>query len=202
MAGRPVADFTLSASDGAATIAGRVFLVHPPVGNLSDNTITFGQGSGDHVSVFGDLIHNTITFGNGNGDYVTNIVGFVGFFFAGQSSSNTIIMGNGTGDSVNLGSGAGGDIIITGTGLDTVAVRSHTNADTFGFALGTGISALSQTTVTGARATDKIGVGNSSGLVLTSNGLGNTLVQDGAIAGLSTVRLYQLSFFARRVDQG
>ena len=109
----------------------------------------------------------------------------------GTSTNNQIIFGNGNNDAVTLPSGAGGDTIVTGTGnSDTVQVGAHSpnNPDTFGFALGTGSTALSQTTVTGAQAKDQVAVGNSSGLVLTSNGLGNTLVQDGATAGtLNTV---------------
>jgi len=72
-----------------------------------------------------------------------------------------------------------------------VNVATHTNADTFGFALSTGGTASSQTTVTGAQAGDHVAVGNSSGLVLTKpNGLGNTLVQEGAIAGLNSVNTF------------
>jgi hypothetical protein len=150
-------------------------------GEVSNNTITFGQGNGDYVNIAGDLSDNTITFGNGTGVSVT----------ASSSSNNKITMGNGNNDAVTLGCGAGGDIIITGTGnSDTVQVGAHpiTNPDSFGFALGTGTTALSQTTVKGAQAGDQIAVGNSSGLVLTNNGLGgNFLQKDGFVAGLSTV---------------
>jgi len=151
------------------------------LGEMSGNTIKFGNGLGDFVSAAADFSNNKITFGNGDGDYVS--------VTDGTSTNNQIIFGNGNNDAVTLPSGAGGDIIITGTGnSDTVQVGTHTSPDTFGFALGTGATALSQTTVTGAQAADKIAVGNTSGLVLTAaGGLGNTLVQDGAIAGLNTV---------------
>jgi hypothetical protein len=125
--------------------------------------ITFGTGDGDFVSVAGDLSGNTIRFGNGNNDYVTNV--FTSPTpFSGLSSNNTIIMGNGTGDSVTLGGSillpsGGGDTIVTGTGLDTVTVGTHTNADTFGIALGTGVvigSSANYTTVTGAQQNDQV----------------------------------------------
>lgn len=152
------------------------------IGEMSGNTIKFGNGLGDFVSAAANFSNNKIVFGNGDGDYVS--------VTEGTTSNNQIILGNGNNDSVTLPSGSGGDIIVTGMGnSDTVQVGAHTpNPDTFGFALGTGTTALSQTTVTGAQAADKIAVGNTSGLVLTAaGGLGNTLVQDGATAGLNTV---------------
>jgi hypothetical protein len=148
---------------------------------MSDNAIKFGNGNGDFVSAAANFSGNKIVFGNGDGDYVS--------VTDGTSTNNQIIFGNGNNDAVTLPSGAGGDTIVTGTGnSDTVQVGAHTTPDTFGFALGTGGTALSQTTATGAQAADKIAVGNTSGLVLTAaGGLGNTLVQDGATAGLNTV---------------
>src|SRR5262249_36820760 len=125
----------------------------------SNNTITMGNGAGDSVQSFGDLNNNTITFGNGSGDSVSNVRSGPGQPGAGgQSSNNTITMGNGAGDSVTLGVGftsPGGDTIITGTGKDdTVQVGTHTNPDTFGFALGT--DGTSFTTITGAQAGDHV----------------------------------------------
>jgi hypothetical protein len=153
---------------------------------MSDNIITFGDGNGDFVTAATtDFSNNTITFGDGAGDYVS-----VSVIDGSTSTNNQIILGNGNNDSVTLPSGDGGDLIITGTGnSDKVQVGTHpnTNPDTFGFALGTGATALSQTTINGALAGDQIAVGNSSGLVTGSNGLGNFLVQDGALAGLNTV---------------
>jgi hypothetical protein len=60
------------------------------------------------------------------------------------------------GASDSLGSpGVGGNTIFTGTGAgDTVTVHAHTNADTFGFALGT--SGSNFTTVIGAQDGDHI----------------------------------------------
>src|SRR4029077_15358633 len=85
--------------------------------------------------------------------------------FAGLSSNNKITMGNGNNDSVTLGVGvpsAGGDSIITGTGLgDTVQVGTHNHADTFGFALGTNGTAFTE--ITGARAGDQVISGNNLG---------------------------------------
>jgi hypothetical protein len=151
-------------------------------GDISSNKISFGDGNGDEVNAGNNISNNKISFGNGNGDFVSTFGSF------STSTNNQIIFGNGNNDTVTLPSGAGGDIIITGTGnSDTVQVGAHTSADTFGFALGTGATALSQTTVTGAKAGDQIAVGNSSGLVVTNSGLGNTLVQDGAITGITTV---------------
>jgi hypothetical protein len=145
-------------------------------GKVNDNTITFGNGAGDFVSVWGDLIHNTITFGNGNNDSVTNVFTSP-ISFAGTSSNNTITMGNGNNDSVTLGVGVtspGGDTIVTGTGLlDTVQVDTHTNADTFGFALGTNGTAF--TTITGARAGDH---------VISGNNLGTNVVPEGTFGSL------------------
>jgi hypothetical protein len=159
---------------------------------MTDNVIKFGNGNGDFVSaVDTDFSNNEISFGNGAGDYLSVTT----TLFGSTSTDNQIIFGNGNNDSATLPSGAGGDIIITGTGnSDTVQVGAHTSADTFGFALGTGATALSQTTVTGAQpmdptdpTLDKVAVGNASGLVLTNNGLGDFLVQKGSIPDLSTV---------------
>jgi hypothetical protein len=136
------------------------------------NTITFGNGVRDIVSVSGSIDHDAITFGNGAGDAVT---------VGGGSGHDLIIVGNGDADEITLnvpsGTATGGDTIITGTGFfDAVGVAAHTNADTFGFSLGT--NGTSFTTVTGAQAGDHVAVGNSAGVVLTDpNGLGSTLIQ-------------------------
>jgi hypothetical protein len=108
-------------------------------GEISDNMITFGNGNDDYV-LTRDLNSNFIRFGDGAADSVT----------AQSSSDNTIILGKGNNDSVLLeallGVGTGGDTIITGTGnSNAVQVGTHTSPDTFGFALGTGATALSQT---------------------------------------------------------
>jgi hypothetical protein len=132
------------------------------LGEVSDNKISFGQGNGDYVSVVGDLSGNTITFGNGTGNYVSG----------GDSGNNKITMGNGNNDAVTLtapvvGSNPGGDIIKTGTGQgDTVTVGTHTNADTFGFAIGT--DGTSFTTITGAQAGDHI-ICDAAGGSITRN---------------------------------
>ncbi len=105
-----------------------------------------------------NVSNDIITFGNGNGDFV----------YASSSSNDRITFGNGQGDSVALGSGAGGDTIITGTGAgDTVYVGAHTNADTFGFSLGTNGS--SYTTVTGAQAGDHVIAGIYLGNNVSNN---------------------------------
>jgi hypothetical protein len=124
------------------------------------------------VQIVGSIDHDTITLGNGSNDLV----------LASGSGHDLIIVGNGNNDQIILnfvfsGTAIGADTIITGTGSsDTVTVAAHTNADTFGFSLGT--NGTSFTTVTGAQAGDHVAVGNSAGLVLTDpNGLGSTLIQ-------------------------
>jgi hypothetical protein len=181
------------ADAGAAAIGGGTAAALAKIdqnSQMSDYCIVYGDGNGDFLSASNtDFSNNTIAFGNGAGDYVSVSDSF-SITGGSTSTDNQIIFGNGNNDPAILPSGAGGDTIITGTGnSDTVQVGTHpnTNPDTFGFALGTGATALSQTTVNGALAGDQIAVGNSSGLVLTSSGLGNTLVQDGNIAGITTV---------------
>ena len=154
-------------------------------GSSRRDAIALGNGGDDFVVVGGSSRHDAISLGNGIGDSVRVF---------GGSSHDLIIVGNGNLDQITLnapssGTATGGDTIITGTGnSDTVNVAAHTLADTFGFALGTGATALSQTIVTGARVGDQVAVGNNSGLVLTNGeGLGNTLVQKGAVGGLTTV---------------
>jgi hypothetical protein len=151
------------------------------VGNF--DTISMGNGAGDSVNVSFEASSSKIILGNGDGDsvYALEIRG-----------GNTIIVGNGTGDTVTLYArqGPGGnDTVVTGTGLDAVNILGPSHSpDTFAFALGTGGSAVSQTTVTGANPGDHIAVGNSKGLVLNNAGLGDSLlVQKGTIAGLATV---------------
>jgi hypothetical protein len=157
------------------------------LGEMNCNTIKFGNGAGDFVSAAANFTNNNIVFGNGDVDHLS--------VTDGTTSNNQIILGNGNNDSVSLTSGAGGNTIITGTGnSDTVTVgglmNQHTN-DTFGFALGTGSTALSQTTVFNARAGDEIAVGNSSGLVLTNSGLGDThLVKDGNITTVTIATVH------------
>jgi hypothetical protein len=144
--------------------------------NITDNQITFGNGNGDFVSAIADLSGNTISFGNGNNDHVSMNPSL------GDSSNNTITMGNGTGDSVALNAGDGGDTIITGKGLDTVNVGTHTHADTFGFAKGTDGTAF--TTITGAKAGDHIISDNNLGTnVINSETTATTLAD--FIASLS-----------------
>jgi len=112
----------------------------------------------------------------------------------GGSDHNTIIVGNGNFDDVTLaalsGTAIGADTIITGTGSsDTVNVAAHTNADTFGFSLGT--NGTSFTKITGAQTGDQVAVGNSAGLVLTDpNGLGNTLVNEGSNSSWTSLALF------------
>jgi hypothetical protein len=156
----------------------------PAVGDISNDVITFGNGAGDfvldngnisndiitfrdnaattspdYVQAFGNISNNTITFGNGNGDYLS---------VTGSSNNNTITFGNGNGDNLTVqGSGAGGDVIVTGTGLDTVTVGAHTNADTFGFSLGTNVS--SYTTINGAQVGDLVTSGNSLGNIVSNS---------------------------------
>jgi hypothetical protein len=132
-------------------------------GNVSNDIITFRDNaettSPDYVQAFGNISNNTITFGNGNGDYLS---------VTGSSSNNTITFGNGNGDYLSvLGSGAGRDVIVTGTGLDTVTVGVHTNADTFGFSLGTNGS--SYTAVNGAQVGDLVTSGNSLGNIVSNS---------------------------------
>ena len=173
--GQPTIDFTATAEAGSGGHADQNISISVTAdGKVNDNTVTFGNGDGDYVSAFGDLIHNTITFGNGSGDYVTNVFAS----FAGLSSNNKITMGNGNNDSVTLGVGvtsAGGDSIVTGTGLgDTVQVGTHNNADTFGFALGTNGTAFTE--ITGARAGDQVISGNNLGA--------NVVTEPGTFASL------------------
>ena len=68
----------------------------------------------------------------------------------------------------------GGDYIATGTGAgDVVLVGAHTNADTFGFALGT--TGVNFTTVSGAAAGDHVVVnGGQLGNTLLSGSTGDT----------------------------
>ena len=179
--------------------ASRSFATGPAVGDISNDVITFGNGAGDfvldngnvsndiitfrdnaettspdYVQAFGNISNNTITFGNGNGDYLS---------VTGSSSNNTITFGNGNGDYLSiLGSGAGRDVIVTGTGLDTVTVGVHTNADTFGFSLGTNGS--SYTAVNGAQVGDLVTSGNSLGNIV-SNSSANYANLESFIASLT-----------------
>jgi hypothetical protein len=127
-------------------------------GVISYNAIDFGKGDDDYLGslpILGvdpslSISNNTITFGDGNNDAVT---------VYGSSSNNTIRVGNGSNDSITLGTGTpsngGGDYVATGTGAgDTVAVGLHANPDTFAFALGT--SGTNFTTVSGAAALDNV----------------------------------------------
>ena len=87
------------------------------------------------------------------------------------------------------GTVTGADTIITGTGSsDSVTVAAHTNADTFGFSLFT--DGTSFTTVTGAQAGDHVAVGNSAGIVTGSDGLGNTLVNEGSDSSWTSLALF------------
>jgi len=112
----------------------------------------------------------------------------------GGSGHDLIIVGNGNNDQITLnvasGKATGADTIITGTGSsDTVNVAAHTNADTFGFSLGT--NGTSFTKITGAQTGDQVAVGNSAGLVLTDpNGLGNTLVNEGSNSSWTSLALF------------
>jgi hypothetical protein len=135
-------------------------------GSIDNSKITLGNGAGDAVNSAGSISNDVIIFGKGANDQM----------YINGSSNDTIIMGNGQGDSVNIAPGYGGDHIATGTGQgDSVNVGLHTSADTFGFALGTGVvtgTLANYTTVTGAQQNDQvvvysIGIGNE---------LGNTLV--------------------------
>src|SRR5262249_1141512 len=147
-------------------------------------TITFGNGSGDTVAADGKLSNNTITLGNGFRDEVS---------IDGGSDHNTIIVGNGNFDDITLaalsGTAIGADTIITGPGSsDTLNVAAHTNADTFGFSLGT--NGTSFTTVAGAQTGDHVAVGNSAGVVTGSDGLGNTLVNEGSNSSWTSLALF------------
>jgi len=138
----------------------------------SHDTITFGNGNNDSMQIPGSVDHDTITFGNGSNDLL----------LAQRSSHDLIIVGNGNNDQIMLnfafsGTAIGADTIITGTGsFDAVVVAAHTQADTFGFSLGT--NGASFTTITGAQAGDHVAVGSGAGIVRTDpNGLGSTLIQ-------------------------
>jgi Ca2+-binding RTX toxin-like protein len=108
---------SLASSRRSAPLRGGAgVFVSTGVGNISNHTITFGDGTADSVSV-------------------------------GRSSSNDkIIAGNGNNDSITISAaGTRGDTIITGLGsFDTVTVGAHIDHDTFGFALGTGVTTSSQ----------------------------------------------------------
>ena len=97
------------------------------------------------------------------------------------SGNNFIRLGNGSGDAVTLSSGAGGDFIVTGTGLDTVTVGDHTKADFFYFALGTNGSSF--TTITGAQIGDFLISGNHLGSNVVNSSTSFTTLAD-FIAGL------------------
>src|SRR5215469_4526588 len=62
------------------------YFVEATVGDVSQNTITFGNGEDDLVSAAGNISQNTITFGDGVGDSVTTL---------GNISKNKITLGNG-----------------------------------------------------------------------------------------------------------
>jgi hypothetical protein len=170
-------NITFGAADGDAVIVDYRGGNYGGSWAISGNTITFGNGGGDHVadtySSYGQVIpitNNKITLGNGEGDYVS---------VSGASGNNKIVLGNGANDYVNLGFGAGvtstgGDNIATGTGAnDTVTVGAHTNADTFAFAMGTNTTRF--TTVTGAQSGDYV--------VVNGDQLGDTLVSKGFSSG-------------------
>jgi len=72
--------------------------------------------------------------------------------------------------------------------LDTVTVAAHANADTFGFSLGT--DGASFTKITGAQTGDDVAVGNHSGIVTGSDGLGNTLVNEGSNSSWTSLALF------------
>src|SRR5262249_40042903 len=67
------------------------YFVNATVGDMSQNTITFGNGNFDRVFANGDISKNTITFGDGVTDFVTAF---------GNISQNTITFGNGDSDQV------------------------------------------------------------------------------------------------------
>ena len=128
-------------------------------GNFSRDTITLGNGVGDTVNA-NNSSNTIITLGNGDNDTVN-----------GSGNGNIITLGNGNNDAVTLHFSAGGDTIITGKGLDTVTVDTHTNPDTFGFAKGT--DGTSFTTITGAQAGDH---------VISGNNLGNNVINSATTA--------------------
>ena len=160
-------------------------------GKIDHDTITFGNGADDVATVLGNSSYDTVKFGYGDFDYL---------YIWGSSSDDTVNLGNGSNDYVNLEDTAhdliivesgnsdnvflgvssvtavGGDTVITGTGAhDTVTVEAHSNADTFGFALGTNGSSF--TTVFGAQVGDH---------VVSGNDLGNNAVSEtGTFASLS-----------------
>jgi hypothetical protein len=112
-------------------------------GNISGNTISFGNGFNDHVEAR-NISGNNISFGNGIGDYVS-----ANF----DDGNNTIKLGNGSGDYITIGSGVGGSTFVTGTGAnDTITIGTHAHADTFGFTVGT--SGTNFTRVFGAQSGD------------------------------------------------
>jgi hypothetical protein len=114
--------------------------------------------------------------GDGTGDHVSLL---------GASGNNFISLGNGSFDAVTLGSGAGGDRIVTGTGLDTVTVGDHTKADFFDFALASlgGTNGSSFTTITGAQIGDFLISGNHLGSNVVNSSTSATTFAD-FIAGL------------------
>jgi hypothetical protein len=122
-------------------------------------------------------VDSNISFGNGAGDHVSAS--------AFDGGSSTIIFGNRNGNVATLAGGNGGDVIITGTGLDTVTVGGHSTADTFGFVLETNGS--SYTTVTGAWTGDQVAIGNLSGIVVGLTGLGNTLASERSNSSWTTL---------------
>jgi hypothetical protein len=141
------------------------------VGNMTNDVITFADvavvgNAPDGVASNGNISNSKITFGNGDGDSVTVF---------GGGSNDTIIMGNGNHDQVGiLGLSSGGDKITTGTGAgDTVQVGTHTNADTFGFALGTNDKSF--TTVYGPTSTAQPGA-QAGDHVISGNNLGSNVV--------------------------
>src|SRR5262249_7464402 len=145
---------------------------------FSGNRINFGGGNGDSVSIFATTItNNHIQMGDGIGVGVSLLGG-------PTSGNNFISVGNGREDAVTLGSGAGGDTIITGTGRiganiiggDIVTVGDHTKADFFGFALGTDGSSF--TTITGAQIGDFLISGNHLGSNVVNSSTSATLLVD------------------------
>ena len=69
------------------------YFVNATVGDISRNTITFGDGSRDQVTAAGDISQNTITFGNGGDDNVRAL----------GISKSIITFGNGAFDEVIAG---------------------------------------------------------------------------------------------------
>jgi hypothetical protein len=146
-------------------------------GSVSHNTITFGNGDMDSVFSDGDVSfsNNTITLGDGNIDSVV---------ISGNSGNNNhITVGNGSNDVIVLGSvgttEGGGEYIATGTGGgDLVIVRTHTSPDTFAFALGTGVVTGTSPSLSANYTTVFGAQGAAQGgdqLVLNSSGNGNAL---------------------------